>query len=107
MALRHPSQSVSLTSATRCIRKQTPILSGFQPLATRYASVMTHDPEARPDRAPPRHRCSRVMVKRLFHLRGSSLPQVWALDIATGADRQLSFHDEKLRCCAVRRWTTG
>jgi hypothetical protein len=47
------------------------------------------------------------MVKRLFHLRGSSLPQVWALDIATGADRQLSFHDEKLRCCAVRRWTTG
>jgi hypothetical protein len=34
--------------------------------------------------------------KTLFHLRGSSLPQVWALDIATGADRQLSFHDEKV-----------
>ncbi len=32
----------------------------------------------------------------LFHLLGSGLPQVWALDLATGADRQLSFHDEKV-----------
>jgi dipeptidyl aminopeptidase/acylaminoacyl peptidase len=32
----------------------------------------------------------------LFHLRGSGLPQVWALDLATGADRQLTFHDEKV-----------
>jgi dipeptidyl aminopeptidase/acylaminoacyl peptidase len=32
----------------------------------------------------------------LFHLRGSGLPQVWALDLATDADRQLTFHDEKV-----------
>ncbi len=32
----------------------------------------------------------------LFHLRGSGLPQVWALDLATGADRQLTCHDEKV-----------
>ena len=32
----------------------------------------------------------------LFHLRGSGLPQIWALDLATGADRQLTFHDEKV-----------
>jgi dipeptidyl aminopeptidase/acylaminoacyl peptidase len=32
----------------------------------------------------------------LFHLRGAGLPQVWAFDLATGADRQLTFHDEKV-----------
>jgi dipeptidyl aminopeptidase/acylaminoacyl peptidase len=32
----------------------------------------------------------------LFHLRGSGLPQVWALDLTTGAERQLTFHDEKV-----------
>jgi dipeptidyl aminopeptidase/acylaminoacyl peptidase len=32
----------------------------------------------------------------LFHLRGSGLPQVWALDLETGADRQLTFCDEKI-----------
>jgi dipeptidyl aminopeptidase/acylaminoacyl peptidase len=32
----------------------------------------------------------------LFHLRGSSLAQVWALDLATGTSRQLTFHDEKV-----------
>jgi dipeptidyl aminopeptidase/acylaminoacyl peptidase len=32
----------------------------------------------------------------LFHLRGSGLPQVWSLDLATGAGRQLSHHDEKV-----------
>ena len=32
----------------------------------------------------------------LFHLRGSGLPQVWSLDLATGADRQLTRHDEKV-----------
>lgn len=32
----------------------------------------------------------------LFHLRGSGLPQVWALDLATGEERQLTFHDEKV-----------
>ena len=32
----------------------------------------------------------------LFHLRGFGLPQVWALDLATGADRQLTLHDEKV-----------
>jgi len=32
----------------------------------------------------------------LFHLRGSGLPQIWAINLATGADRQLTFHDEKV-----------
>ncbi len=32
----------------------------------------------------------------LFHLRGSGLPQVWALDLASGASRQLTWHDEKV-----------
>jgi len=32
----------------------------------------------------------------LFHLLGSGLPQVWALDLATGTDRQLTSHDEKV-----------
>ena len=32
----------------------------------------------------------------LFHLRGSGLPQVWALNLDTGADRQLTAHDEKV-----------
>ncbi len=34
--------------------------------------------------------------RTLFHLRGSSLPQVWSLDLATGADQQLTQHDEKV-----------
>ncbi len=34
--------------------------------------------------------------RTLFHLRGVGLPQAWALDIDTCADRQLTFHDEKL-----------
>jgi hypothetical protein len=32
----------------------------------------------------------------LFHLRGSGLPQVWALDLATNEERQLTSHDEKV-----------
>lgn len=34
--------------------------------------------------------------RTLFHLRGSSLPQLWALDLETGQARQLASHDEKL-----------
>jgi dipeptidyl aminopeptidase/acylaminoacyl peptidase len=34
--------------------------------------------------------------RTLFHLRGIGLPQAWALDLATGAARQLTFVDEKL-----------
>jgi dipeptidyl aminopeptidase/acylaminoacyl peptidase len=34
--------------------------------------------------------------RTLFHLRGAGLPQAWALDLATGAARQLTFLDEKL-----------
>ncbi len=34
--------------------------------------------------------------RTLFHLRGAGLPQAWALDLDSGAARQLSFHDEKL-----------
>ncbi len=34
--------------------------------------------------------------RTLYHLRGSGLPQIWALDLATGEARQLTFHDEKV-----------
>ena len=34
--------------------------------------------------------------RTLFHLRGVGLPQAWALDLATGIARQLTFLDEKL-----------
>jgi dipeptidyl aminopeptidase/acylaminoacyl peptidase len=34
--------------------------------------------------------------KTLFHLRGSGLPQVWALDLATGEGRQFTSHDERV-----------
>ena len=57
---------------------------------------MTHDPETfaaiGAAAAPAFSRDGQT----LFHLRGSGLPQVWALDLATGADRQLTFHDEKV-----------
>ena len=32
----------------------------------------------------------------LFHLRGAGLAQVWVLDLATGAARQLTHHDERV-----------
>jgi len=32
----------------------------------------------------------------LFHLRGAGLPQIWAMEVTTGAVRQLTFHDEKV-----------
>jgi dipeptidyl aminopeptidase/acylaminoacyl peptidase len=32
----------------------------------------------------------------LFHLRGTGLPNIWAMDLAGGAARQLTFHDEKV-----------
>jgi Tol biopolymer transport system component len=57
---------------------------------------MTHDPEAfaaiAAAAAPAFSRDGRT----LFHLRGSGLPQVWALDLATGNNRQVTFHDEKV-----------
>src|SRR5206468_44060 len=34
--------------------------------------------------------------KTLFHLRGAGLQQVWALELETGAARQLTSHDEKV-----------
>ncbi|HEX4171764.1 MAG TPA: S9 family peptidase [Acetobacteraceae bacterium] len=35
-------------------------------------------------------------AQTLFHLRGSGLPQVWSLDLVSGAERQLTSHDEKV-----------
>ncbi len=35
-------------------------------------------------------------AQTLFHLRGSGLPQVWSLDPVSGAERQLTSHDEKV-----------
>jgi len=49
--------------------------------------------------------------RTLFHLRGAGLPQAWALDLETGAARQLTLHDEKLallrRCPADDRLVYG
>src|SRR6476619_881332 len=57
---------------------------------------MLHDPEAfvsiSAAAAPSLSRDGQT----LFHLRGSGLPQVWSLDLASGAERQLTFHEEKV-----------
>ena len=41
--------------------------------------------------------------RTLFHLRGSGLPQVWALDLASGDDRQSPSTTRRWRCCDARR----
>ena len=57
---------------------------------------MTHDPEVFAAIAAAAAPTFSRDGETLFHLRGSGLAQVWALDLADGADRQLTFHDEKV-----------
>ena len=81
--------------------EQTLSRPAFQ--ARRDTVCSRHD--ARPgslrrDRRRRAHRPSRVTAKTLFHLRGSGLPQVWALDLATGADRQLTLPRREGRAAA-------
>ena len=57
---------------------------------------MTHDPEAFVSIGAAAAPAFSRDGQTLFHLRGSGLPQVWSLDLATGAERQLTFHDEKV-----------
>jgi dienelactone hydrolase len=57
---------------------------------------MTHEPETFVEIGAAAAPVFSRDGQTLFHLRGSGLPQVWALDLATGADRQLSFHDDKV-----------
>jgi dipeptidyl aminopeptidase/acylaminoacyl peptidase len=57
---------------------------------------MTYDPEAFVDIGAAAAPAFSRDGQTLYYLRGSGLPQVWALDLATGADRQLTFHDEKV-----------
>lgn len=57
---------------------------------------MTHDPEAFVAIGAAASPAFSRDGQTLFHLRGSGLPQIWALNLATGADRQLTFHDEKV-----------
>ncbi len=57
---------------------------------------MTHDPEAFVAIAAAAAPAFSRDGQTLFHLRGSGLPQVWALDLATGDARQLTHHDEKV-----------
>jgi dipeptidyl aminopeptidase/acylaminoacyl peptidase len=57
---------------------------------------MTHDPEAFVSIGAATAPVFSRDGQTLFHLRGSGLPQVWALNLATGDDRQLTFHDEKV-----------
>jgi len=55
---------------------------------------MTHSPDAFAAIAAATSPAFSRDGQTLFHLRGSGLSQVWALDLATGADRQLTFEDE-------------
>jgi dipeptidyl aminopeptidase/acylaminoacyl peptidase len=57
---------------------------------------MTHDPEAFVTIGAAASPVFSRDGQTLFHLRGSSLPQVWALDLVTGSDQQLTNHDEKV-----------
>jgi dipeptidyl aminopeptidase/acylaminoacyl peptidase len=57
---------------------------------------MTHDPETFVAIGAAASPAFSRDGQTLFHLRGSGLPQIWALNLATGADRQLTFHDEKV-----------
>ena len=34
--------------------------------------------------------------RRLFHLRGAGLQQIWELELDSGKARQLTFHDERV-----------
>jgi hypothetical protein len=49
---------------------------------------MTHDPEAFAAIAAAAAPVFSRDGQTLFHLRGSGLPQVWALDLATGDARE-------------------
>jgi Tol biopolymer transport system component len=57
---------------------------------------MTHAPEVFVDIDAAASPAFSRDGQTLFYLRGSSLPQVWELDLTNGASRQLTFHDEKV-----------
>ena len=91
-----PSRSRS-PARPAALPEQTPIPLRFPTPGGTVCSraCHTHPKPSSPSAPQPRRAFSRD-GKTLFHLRGSGLPQVWALDLATGADRQLTFHDEKV-----------
>jgi dipeptidyl aminopeptidase/acylaminoacyl peptidase len=55
---------------------------------------MLHDPEAFVSISAAAAPAFSRDGQTLFHLRGSGLPQVWSLDLASGNERQLTSHDE-------------
>ncbi len=57
---------------------------------------MLHDPEAFVSISAAAAPVFSRDGQTLFFLRGSGLPQVWSLDLGTGVERQLTFHDEKV-----------
>jgi dipeptidyl aminopeptidase/acylaminoacyl peptidase len=68
----------------------------MQLLWRRYAGSMLHDPEAFVSISAAAAPAFSRDGQTLFHLRGSGMPQVWSLDLASGAERQLTFHEEKV-----------
>ncbi len=57
---------------------------------------MLHDPEAFVSISAATAPAFSRDGKTLFYLRGSGLPQVWSLDLGSRAERQLTFHEEKV-----------
>jgi len=57
---------------------------------------MLHDPEAFVSISAAAAPAFSRDGQTLFHLRGSGLPQVWSLDLASGDAKQLTFHEEKV-----------
>lgn len=62
----------------------------------RYAHGMTQDPAIFASIGAATNPVFSRDGKTLFHLRGSGLPQAWALNLVTQDDRPLTFHDEKV-----------
>ena len=90
VALRQPSQSVSFASTIRRIARANPIPLRFP------TPTWPHDPADFVAIGAATSPSFSRDGTTLFHLRGSGLPQVWSLNLATGEDRQLTFHDEKV-----------
>jgi dipeptidyl aminopeptidase/acylaminoacyl peptidase len=57
---------------------------------------MLHDPEAFVSISAAAAPAFSRDGQTLFHLRGSGLPQVWSLDLASGDERQLTSHGEAI-----------
>ena len=57
---------------------------------------MLHDPEAFVSISAAAAPAFSRDGQTVFHLRGSGLPQVWSLDLASGDERRLTPHEEAI-----------